>query len=161
MFGKRFGGGRRVAAREKLPLPAVVSTIENSIVAELVDLSSTGARLRGEDLPTAGTLLCLMLDCVRAFGCVAWSTDDECGVSFEEPLANFELSRLRREVTLASLVWRNVDERLAARDWQYMTATCRGQSPENEPFKMRTVDGRWECSCPNQGCMRCVAACSL
>jgi hypothetical protein len=29
---------------------------------------------------------------------------------------------LRREVTVASMVWQSVDERLAARDWHYGVA---------------------------------------
>ena len=118
-FGKKFGGGRRTEAREKLPLPALVSTIENSIVAELVDLSSTGAKLRGSGVPATGAVVSLRLDCVRAFGTVAWSRGDECGISFDVSLASFELNRLRREVSVASVMWRSVDERIAARDWQF------------------------------------------
>ncbi len=116
-FGKKCGGGRRAAARESLPLPAVVSTIGNSVVAELVKLSSTGARLKGAHLPSPGAALSLRLDCVHVFGTIAWKTGEECGVAFDMPLSNLELNRLRREVKVASLVWRSVDERLAARDW--------------------------------------------
>lgn len=118
-FGRKFGGGRRSAVREKLPLPAVVSTLETSVVAELVDLSATGARLRGDHLPLVGALVSLKLDCVHAFGSIAWVRGEECGVSFDASLANFELNRLRREVTVASVTWRSVEERLAARDCRY------------------------------------------
>lgn len=121
-FGRMFGGGRRATAREELPLPAVVSTVENSLVAELVDLSATGARLKGTHLPARGAVISLKLDCVHAFGTVVWSSGDECGVCFDLPLAPFEFSRLRREVKIASVMWRNVDERLAARDWQFGVA---------------------------------------
>ena len=122
IFGKKIGGGRRTAARERLPLPAVISTSENSVVAELVDLSRTCARLRGEHLPPAGATLSLRLECVRAFGTVAWSTELECGVAFDSELSRFELNRLRREVTVAAVIWNSVDERLAARDWRYGVA---------------------------------------
>ena len=121
-FGKKVGGGRRSAAREKLPLPAIVSTLENNIVAELVDLSVTGARLRGEHLPSVAALVSLKLDCVHSFGTIAWVQNDECGVSFDAPLANSELGRLRREVRVASVAWRSVEERLAARDCRYPIA---------------------------------------
>lgn len=122
IFGKKIGGGRRSAAREELPLPAVVSTVDNSIVAEVVDLSATGARLKGTQLPSPGAVVSLKLDCVHAFGTVAWCRGEECGVAFEVPLASFELSRLRREVVVASVFWQSVDERLAARDCRYGVA---------------------------------------
>jgi hypothetical protein len=122
IFGKKFGGGRRAAAREELPLPAVVSTIENSVIAELVDLSSTGARLNGTHLPIVGATVSVRLDCVRAFGSVVWRTEMGCGVLFDAELSSFELNRLRREVKLASVAWKSVDERLAARDWRYGVA---------------------------------------
>lgn len=101
IFGRKFGGGRRAAVREKLPLAALVSTIENSVLAEIIDLSSTGARLRGIDLPPVGSALSLRLDCIPAFGNVVWSTEAECGVEFDTKLSNFELARLRREVKVA------------------------------------------------------------
>jgi PilZ domain len=117
MFGKRIGGGRRKASRETLPLPAMLSTIDNYHMATVVDLSSSGARMRGDMLPDAGQSVAIKLDCVRAFGVVAWSNGGECGVAFDEALSRFELERLRREVKLASLAWRSVDEKLASEDW--------------------------------------------
>jgi len=117
MFGKRIGGGRRRASREKLPLPAMLSTIDNYHMAMVVDLSDTGARVKGDKLPSSGLPISIKLDCVRAFGVVAWSTGTECGVAFDEPLSKFEFERLRREVKLASLSWRSVDEKLASEDW--------------------------------------------
>jgi hypothetical protein len=45
-----------------------------------------------------------------------------CGVLFDVELSSFELNRLRREVKLASVAWKSVDERLAARDWRYGVA---------------------------------------
>jgi hypothetical protein len=121
-FGKRSGGGRRAASREKLPLPAVVSTLRESITAEIIDVSSTGVRLKGSHLPEAGSLVSLKLDKIEEFGTVAWSNEEMCGVSFDEPLSSTQLGELRREVTIASMRWRSVDERLAARDWRYGAA---------------------------------------
>jgi hypothetical protein len=117
LFGKRVGGGRRRASREHLPMPAMLSTIDNYHIATVVDLSSTGARIQGDRLPPAGLPISIKLDCVRAFGVVAWCRDGQCGVAFDDPLSKFELERLRREVKLASLAWRSVDEKLASEDW--------------------------------------------
>lgn len=117
LFGKRIGGGRRGASREKLPMPAMLSTIENFHMAMVVDLSDTAARLQGDNLPPVDEVVSIKLDCVRTFGVVAWSTGGECGVRFDEPLTKFEFERLRREVRLASLAWRTVHERLALDGW--------------------------------------------
>lgn len=117
LFGKRIGGGRHGASREKLPRPAMLSTIENCDTAMVIDLFATGARLRGDKLPPLDEVVSIKLDCVRAFGVVAWLSGDECGVRFDDPLSKFEFERLRREVKLASLAWHSLDERVAQDDW--------------------------------------------
>jgi PilZ domain len=121
-FGKQCGGGRRIASRQKLSFAAVVSTIQSSTTAELVDVSSSGARLKGAHRPAEGTLVSLRLDTIEAFGVVAWREEDICGVAFDEPLSRAELSQLRRQVTIASVRWRSVDEQLASQDWCYGSA---------------------------------------
>ena len=63
---------RRIAAREKLALPAVVSTLRESITAEIVDVSATGVRLKGSHLPVVDALVSLKLDKVEEFGTVVW-----------------------------------------------------------------------------------------
>ena len=118
IFGKRVGGGRRSASREQLPLPAVVSTINERHGVELVDLSATGARLRGPDLPPAGEALWVKIDTLSRFGLVAWSDADECGIAFDVPVRGHELARLRNEVHTATLVAGSVQKMLALQDWQ-------------------------------------------
>lgn len=118
IFGKSNGGGRRASSRETLPLPAIVSTIQKNRMVVLVDLSSTGARLEGPDLPPGGESMSLRIDCVRAFGMVAWSEDGQCGVSFDCPLAGFEVERLKREASVATLTSYSLQERLAVDDWR-------------------------------------------
>lgn len=115
-FGRAVGGGRRRASREPLPIPAVVSRIEQRQVAAIVDFSSTGARLQGSHLPPVGEPVSLTIDCVRAYGTVAWSDDDLCGVAFDAPLPRFEVERVRREAT-ATLAFSTIEEKLAVDDW--------------------------------------------
>ena len=103
--------------REPLPLPAVISRIEQRQVAALVDFSSTGARLKGSQLPPVGEPVSLLIDCVRAFGTVAWAEEDLCGIAFDAPLARFELDRLRRDAKDATLSFGSVEEKLAVMDW--------------------------------------------
>lgn len=52
-FGKRGGGGRRGAPREAAPLLAVYTTVTQSHEVILVDVSRSGARLRGSQVPEA------------------------------------------------------------------------------------------------------------
>ena len=117
-FGKALGGGRRRASREPLPVPAVVSKVEQRQVAMLVDFSSTGARLRGTALPPAGQAVEVTIDTVRAFGTVAWGEPGLCGVSFDAPLPRFEVERLRRDLAaVATLTFSTLEEKLSAEDW--------------------------------------------
>ncbi len=97
-FGKCMGGGRRSAARNAGPLVAVFTTMKQSHSALLADVSSTGARLRGEQLPYMGEELLLSIDAVRAFGSVIWSGDGECGIAFDCPLAPDEEQALREKI---------------------------------------------------------------
>ena len=100
-FGKKMGGGRRAAARSASPLIAVFTTLQQSHTAELVDISATGARLRGEHLPEAADELLLSIDKVRAFGTVVWSDADECGVEFDCPLSPADEQLLSERVAAA------------------------------------------------------------
>ena len=85
-FGKRAGGGRRSAARTSAPLMAVLTTLVGSRSTVLADVSSTGARVRGPDLPAMGEELIVNIERVQAFGTVVWSDSGECGIVFEPPL---------------------------------------------------------------------------
>ena len=116
-FGKAVGGGRRGASREPLPMAAVVSRVEPRQSAVLIDLSTTGARLRGSGLPPMGEAVSVTIDGMRAVGTVAWSDHELCGVAFDAPLAKFEVERLKRDATAASLGYGGVEGKLALDDW--------------------------------------------
>ena len=100
-FGKRKGGGRRAAARSASPLIAVFTTLQQTHTAELVDISATGARLRGDHLPETADELLLSIDKVRAFGTVVWSDAGECGIAFDSPLGPDDEECLRKIVAEA------------------------------------------------------------
>lgn len=116
-FGKRSGGGRRIAQRQEVGTAAVVTTIKSSNSAFLVDLSSSGARLRGKDLPCSGQTVVVKINALRAFGLVVWSRDAQCGVSFDSPLPLFEVVKLKREVQRSACVQQNLHVQLAYEDW--------------------------------------------
>ena len=100
-FGKCKGGGRRRAPREFLPLIAVFTTRTRSHHALLIDVSSTGARLRGDDLPQDGEDLMLNVEGVISYGTVAWSRLGFCGIAFDCPLPPGCLQKLEQKVSRA------------------------------------------------------------
>jgi hypothetical protein len=103
-FGRCKGGGRRSARREETPLIAVFTTITHSHRALVVDVSATGVRLRGDDLPRSGEALEVCIESVRAFGIVMWSHRGECGINFDDPLSPGDVALLRHRVaTMAGL----------------------------------------------------------
>jgi hypothetical protein len=97
-FGKQGGGGRRGAPREAAPLLAVYTTVTKSHEVVLVDVSSTGARLRGPNLPEAGDELFVSVETIKAFGVVVWLEGHEFAVIFDQPLRSEDLALLRSKV---------------------------------------------------------------
>ena len=116
-FGKRAGGGRRASARKVAPLTVVITTVSRSYTATLVNLSTTGARLRGDDLPDQGENFMFKIGAVQTFASIVWSADDERGATFESPLSDEEVERLRAEAGAPSLATMTLDERHALDDW--------------------------------------------
>jgi len=100
-FGKSVGGGRRSSARASAPLIAVLTTLGGSRSAVLADVSSTGARVRGTDLPDMGEELNVNIDRVQAFGTVVWSDSGECGIVFDPALDPSDEEYLRNLVATA------------------------------------------------------------
>ena len=97
-FGKSKGGGRRSVPRANAPLVAIITTLQGSHSAELVDVSATGARLRGASLPEVGEELFVAVDQVIGFGEVAWSKGNERGLAFDPHLTSDEEQQLRSKV---------------------------------------------------------------
>ncbi|MCW3798269.1 PilZ domain-containing protein [Sphingomonas sp. BN140010] len=120
-FGKRIDGpaGRRQNPREELALEALVETVGARHSAAMLDLSQTGARLGGNDLPAAGDEMLLRVAGAALMGEVVWSTGEECGVRFDEPPTAGELQALRREGGADIARRLTPDERRAAEDWRH------------------------------------------
>jgi hypothetical protein len=99
-FGKSQGGGRRSAPRASTPMLATVSTLTRSHSAVVVNVSTSGARLRGSDLPSMSEDLVVNIETVQAFGTVIWSEQGEAGIEFDPPLNLDEEALLRRRMAL-------------------------------------------------------------
>jgi hypothetical protein len=119
-FGKSNGGGRRFAKREVAPVLVSFTTLAGNCSAVLVDVSRTGARLRGETLPREGDELVLTMDRLKTFATVAWAADGECGLAFDLPLPPEEIHRIKQNVTAAAS-WAP-ELRAAYEDWRVGSA---------------------------------------
>jgi len=116
-FGNKVGGGRRSALRVDVPVPVVIETISASYSAVLVDISISGARLRGQDMPSVGSEVIILADLVEAFGTIAWSRSGECGVHFDAPLPSYQMALLKHDGQLTRAAGVTPEERQAIHDW--------------------------------------------
>ena len=115
-FGKREGGGRRRAIREAVPLIVVLTCRTHSHEAVLVDLSTTGARVRGSELPNVDDDLVLNVEGLAAYGVVRWARMGYCGIEFEPPIGLGQVKALAHKVTLSRGL--PVEMRAALEDWE-------------------------------------------
>ncbi len=98
-FGRRIDGptGRRRSQREDVVLAASALSPGASRAVVVTDVSPSGAKLRGRQLPQAGTDVLLSVGSVVLFAAVAWVRHDECGISFESPLPAELTDHLKQE----------------------------------------------------------------
>jgi hypothetical protein len=61
------------------------------------EVSSSGAKLRGRNLPECGRDMLIRVGEAEVFATVAWSTDEQCGISFEPPLDQQGVLRLKHQ----------------------------------------------------------------
>lgn len=87
-FGKRADvvGGRRRTRRQNVSLAAAAVALHGSRSVIVEDVCSTGARLRGRNLPSSGAQLVIRVGDSDLMASVAWAANDECGVTFDAPL---------------------------------------------------------------------------
>ena len=109
--------GRRAEGRACLLLPASAEALSGHLRVNLLDVSRAGARLQGSRLPAVGKDVILRCAGIDTFGSVAWVSDDECGMHFDEPITLEELVRLRALSAAASRSPLSHDEQEGAADW--------------------------------------------
>ena len=117
-FGAQSGGGRRADARYMIYATASVATFDERHVIVIEDVSATGAKLTGAELPIAGSEIMLRARSGSFFASVVWAQKGWCGIQFEQSLAAAELDDLRREAVPNSFSTMALDRRIAAEDWQ-------------------------------------------
>jgi len=119
MFGKRIDrpGGSRRAVRETAMIPAAIMTVTDSLTVDLLDMSTTGACIRGADLPSPGQEVLILIGRLEAFGSVVWRDQDRCGIRFDVALSESALAIVESERGPCTVLASGADSPFAAADW--------------------------------------------
>src|SRR4051794_17464634 len=98
-FGKRVDvpGGRRRTERERVVLAAAALTLDRSRSVVVEDVCSSGARLRGRDLPEDGQELLVKVGSIDVMASVVWASHEVCGITFAPPLEPAGVKQLKDE----------------------------------------------------------------
>jgi len=85
------GDPRRGARRRRVMLSAKLSTSSGEFDVRIRDVSATGARIEGVELPAADTIVVLKRGSFCMFGQLVWVNGERGGIAFDEPLDDAEL----------------------------------------------------------------------
>jgi hypothetical protein len=80
------GAARRGNQRRRVMLTARLSTSASSEQVRLRDVSATGARVEGRNLPSLGAPVLLTRGNFSAYGHLVWKSGEAGGVQFDESL---------------------------------------------------------------------------
>lgn len=109
--------GQRTRPRSKVSLPGNLVTPAKSQSVVLVDVSATGAKISGSNLPAVGDFVRLSIGNSVAFGAVAWREGEECGLAFDHRLTDAEVSEFRQVAAEAQRLGLSPDMVRAKADW--------------------------------------------
>lgn len=98
-------------------LPASVVTMSAYQYFDLVNLSATGAKLRGSSLPRVGKPALFRLQSYKTLCRVVWTKDDLCGVHFDEVMPPRLLRRFREAGSATQIGMLTPDEKQAEEEW--------------------------------------------
>jgi hypothetical protein len=92
------GESRRGAIRSRVLMVAKLATSARDIDVRIRDVSATGARIEGADLPRPGSDVILKRGGFQAFASVIWSDGNAAGIQFDEPFDERELMLKLKEL---------------------------------------------------------------
>jgi hypothetical protein len=84
-FGKRPDGptGRRWIKRKRVALTGSAMFIGGTRSIVINDLSLSGGRISGRELPAVGTRVLVSVGSQSVLGKIAWANEDDRGIAFE------------------------------------------------------------------------------
>ena len=85
------GSGRRRSIRNRVLMVAKLATPSREIDVRLRDVSATGARVEGTDLPQPGETVVLKRGAFESFAQIVWVSGAVAGIAFEEAFDEAEL----------------------------------------------------------------------
>jgi hypothetical protein len=88
---------RRKQPREAVALAASAMSVTRSRSVMINDVSNTGARLNGRDLPPPGDDILMIVGSQDRMGTVIWRTVEHCGVQLDESLDASALDLMKQE----------------------------------------------------------------
>lgn len=77
-------------------LAASALSLKSSAAVVVSDVSRSGAKLQGRDLPDVGTDVLLTVGDAEVFGKIVWLRRDECGIAFDTVLTPQLARQLKR-----------------------------------------------------------------
>jgi hypothetical protein len=80
------GEPRRAALRKRVMLSARLSTSTAAFEIRIRDVSATGARIEGAELPAQGSAVLLKRGTFSVYGSLVWVSGAVAGIHFDEPL---------------------------------------------------------------------------
>jgi hypothetical protein len=98
-------------------LPASVVTMSAYQFFDLVNLSATGAKLRGPSTPGLGKPALFRLDRFQTLCKIVWVKEDLCGVHFDELVPPRVLAHFRKVGSTVQLGMLTADEKEAEQQW--------------------------------------------
>lgn len=115
--GVQFRSPRR-AERTAVLLPATVTTLSSYQFPKVLNISSAGAKLRDEVMPSLGTTCMFRLDDVELLCKVVWRSRTEYGVRFDEPLLPAALARIRTSGRSAAISTMGSEAEITETEWR-------------------------------------------
>jgi hypothetical protein len=96
-FGSRAGVARRQrqAERASVLMSASLVTMSAYQYPELLNISQTGAKLRGISLPAKGVTALFRIGGLQVLCRVVWANEAQCGVRFDEPITPRSLKQIQ------------------------------------------------------------------
>lgn len=99
---------RRRSKRDQLGISISLHSTTQSRVVFMVDVSQSGARIAGHNLPAVGKDVLLKIADVELFGSIVRASEGEAAIKFDRPIGTTELERLRSvldEQTREAMLW--------------------------------------------------------
>jgi hypothetical protein len=123
-FGKRLDvpGGQRKSGRSPVRLSASLQALNCSRPVTLLDVSKTGAKMAMPESMYRGQEVWLKVADTQIFGTVRWVRGQNCGIAFDAPLTDRQLTQFQNSGRTMKVAGVSRDDQLGADDWQAYAA---------------------------------------